>query len=264
LLYLQKLVWLYKEQEKINHMGKVQVEDLLLAGSHFGHLTRRWDPKMRKYIFMERNGIHIIDLKKTLSLLEEAANALSKISAEGKKILFVGTKKQAKQIIKDEAERSNAFYVSERWLGGMLTNFNTVRKSIKKLTNIQRMETDGTFDKLVKKERLILTREKEKLEKVLNGIVNMTRLPGAIFVVDIRKEHIAISEARKLSIPVYAIVDTNCDPDLVDYPIPANDDAVKSIEIITRAIADAVLQGVNEAKIKAEDESEEMKEKLEK
>jgi small subunit ribosomal protein S2 len=146
----------------------------------------------------------------------------------------------------------------------MLTNFNTVRKSIKKLTNIQRMETDGTFDKLVKKERLILTREKEKLEKVLNGIVNMTRLPGAIFVVDIRKEHIAISEARKLSIPVYAIVDTNCDPDLVDYPIPANDDAVKSIEIITRAIADAVLQGVNEAKIKAEDESEEMKEKLEK
>ncbi|MBK9225826.1 MAG: 30S ribosomal protein S2 [Ignavibacteria bacterium] len=245
-------------------MGTVQVEDLLLAGSHFGHLTRRWDPKMKKYIFMERNGIHIIDLKKTLSLLEEAANALSKISAEGKKILFVGTKKQAKQIIKDEAERSNAFYVSERWLGGMLTNFNTVRKSIKKLTNIQRMETDGTFDKLVKKERLILTREKEKLEKVLNGIVNMTRLPGAIFVVDIRKEHIAISEARKLSIPVYAIVDTNCDPDLVDYPIPANDDAVKSIEIITRAIADAVLQGVNEAKIKAEDESEEMKEKLEK
>ena len=245
-------------------MGTVQVEDLLLAGSHFGHLTRRWDPKMRKYIFMERNGIHIIDLKKTLSLLEEAANALSKISAEGKKILFVGTKKQAKQIIKDEAERSNAFYVSERWLGGMLKNFNTVRKSIKKLTNIQRMETDGTFDKLVKKERLILTREKEKLEKVLNGIVNMTRLPGAIFVVDIRKEHIAISEARKLSIPVYAIVDTNCDPDLVDYPIPANDDAVKSIEIITRAIADAVLQGVNEAKIKAEDESEEMKEKLEK
>lgn len=245
-------------------MPKVQIEDLLLAGSHFGHLTRRWDPKMRKYIFMERNGIHIIDLKKTLQLLEDTCNSITKISNEGKKILFVGTKKQAKQIIKDQAEKCDAFYVSERWLGGMLTNFNTVRKSIKKLTNIQRMETDGTFDKLVKKERLILTREKEKLEKVLNGIVNMTRLPGAIFVVDIRKEHIAISEARKLSIPVYAIVDTNCDPDLVDYPIPANDDAVKSIEIITRAIADAVLQGVNEAKIKAEDESEEMKEKLEK
>ncbi|MBX7041594.1 MAG: 30S ribosomal protein S2 [Ignavibacteria bacterium] len=244
-------------------MSKVQVEDLLLAGSHFGHLTRRWDPKMKKYIFMERNGIHIIDLKKTLSLIEEASNALARISGEGKKVLFVGTKKQAKQIIKDQAERCGAFYVSERWLGGMLTNFNTVRKSIKKLTNIQRMEADGTFEKLVKKERLILSREREKLEKVLNGIVNMTRLPGAIFVVDIRKEHIAISEARKLNIPVYAIVDTNCDPDLVDYPVPANDDAVKSIEIITRAMADAVLQGVNEARIKEEDESEEMKEKLE-
>lgn len=258
-----KLFWLTKEQEKTKSMSKVQVEDLLLAGSHFGHLTRRWDPKMKKYIFMERNGIHIIDLKKTLSLIEEASNALARISGEGKKVLFVGTKKQAKQIIKDQAERCGAFYVSERWLGGMLTNFNTVRKSIKKLTNIQRMEADGTFEKLVKKERLILSREREKLEKVLNGIVNMTRLPGAIFVVDIRKEHIAISEARKLNIPVYAIVDTNCDPDLVDYPVPANDDAVKSIEIITRAMADAVLQGVNEARIKEEDESEEMKEKLE-
>ncbi|MEO6695406.1 MAG: 30S ribosomal protein S2 [Ignavibacteria bacterium] len=244
-------------------MAKVQIEDLLLAGSHFGHLTRRWDPKMRKYIFMERNGIHIIDLKKTLNLLEEACNSISKISTEGKKILFVGTKKQAKQIIKDEAEKCGAFYVSERWLGGMLTNFNTVRKSIKKLTNIQKMETDGTIDKFVKKERLILSRDKEKLEKVLNGIVSMTRLPGAIFVVDIRKEHIAISEAKKLNIPVYAIVDTNCDPDLVDYPVPANDDAVKSIEIITRAIADAAIEGNQVAKIKAEDETEEMKEKLE-
>ena len=258
-----KLFWHTKEQEKTKSMSKVQVEDLLLAGSHFGHLTRRWDPKMKKYIFMERNGIHIIDLKKTLSLIDEASNALARISGEGRKVLFVGTKKQAKQIIKDQAERCGAFYVSERWLGGMLTNFNTVRKSIKKLTNIQRMEADGTFEKLVKKERLILSREREKLEKVLNGIVNMTRLPGAIFVVDIRKEHIAISEARKLNIPVYAIVDTNCDPDLVDYPIPANDDAVKSIEIITRAMADAVLQGTNEARIKEEDESEEMKEKLE-
>ena len=258
-----KLFWLTKEQEKTKSMSKVQVEDLLLAGSHFGHLTRRWDPKMKKYIFMERNGIHIIDLKKTLSLIDEASNALARISGEGRKVLFVGTKKQAKQIIKDQAERCGAFYVSERWLGGMLTNFNTVRKSIKKLTNIQRMEADGTFEKLVKKERLILSREREKLEKVLNGIVNMTRLPGAIFVVDIRKEHIAISESRKLNIPVYAIVDTNCDPDLVDYPIPANDDAVKSIEIITRAMADAVLQGTNEARIKEEDESEEMKEKLE-
>jgi len=218
---------------------------------------------MKKYIFMERNGIHIIDLKKTLDLLIEACNSISKISAEGKKILFVGTKKQAKQIVKDEAEKCGAFYVSERWLGGMLTNFNTVRKSIKKLTNIQKMETDGTIDQFVKKERLILSRDREKLEKVLNGIVNMTRLPGAIFVVDIKKEHIAISEAKKLNIPVYAIVDTNCDPDLVDYPIPANDDAVKSIEIILRAISDAAIDGSNVAKIIKEDESEEMKEKLE-
>jgi len=245
-------------------LAKVQIEDLLLAGSHFGHLTRRWDPKMRKYIFMERNGIHIIDLKKTLQLLEETCNAITKISAEGKKILFVGTKKQAKQIIKDEAEKCGAYYVSERWLGGMLTNFNTVRKSIKKLTNIQKMETDGTIDQFVKKERLILSRDKEKLEKVLNGIVSMTRLPGAIFVVDIKKEHIAISEAKKLNIPVYAIVDTNCDPDLVDYPIPANDDAVKSIQIITRAIAEAAIEGSQIAKVKSEDASEEMKEKLEK
>lgn len=213
---------------------------------------------------MERNGIHIIDLKKTLDLLVEACNSISKISAEGKKILFVGTKKQAKQIVKDEAEKCGAFYVSERWLGGMLTNFNTVRKSIKKLTNIQKMETDGTIDQFVKKERLILSRDREKLEKVLNGIVNMTRLPGAIFVVDIKKEHIAISEAKKLNIPVYAIVDTNCDPDLVDYPIPANDDAVKSIEIILKAISDAAIDGSNVAKIIKEDESEEMKEKLEK
>ena len=244
-------------------MTKVQIEDLLLAGSHFGHLTRRWDPKMKKYIFMERNGIHIIDLKKTLELLEEACNSISKISTEGKKVLFIGTKKQAKQIIKDQAERSGSFYVCERWLGGMLTNFNTVRKSIKKLTNIQKMETDGTIDQFVKKERLILSRDKEKLEKVLNGIVSMTKIPGAIFVVDIKKEHIAISEARKLNIPVYAIVDTNCDPDLVDYPIPANDDAVKSIEIITKAISDAAIIGNQVAKIKAEDETEEMKEKLE-
>lgn len=244
-------------------MPNVQIEDLLLAGSHFGHLTRRWNPKMKKYIFMERNGIHIIDLKKSLQLLEEACNHITKISAEGKKMLFVGTKKQAKAIIRQEAERCGAFYVSERWLGGMLTNFNTVRKSIKKLMNLQKMETDGTIESFVKKERLIMGREKEKLEKVLNGIANMTKLPGAIFLVDVKKEHIAIDEARKLNIPIYAIVDTNCDPDLIDYPVPANDDAVKSIEIITRAIADAVLEGNNVAKVRAEDESEEMKEKME-
>lgn len=244
-------------------MFNVQVEDLLLAGSHFGHLTRRWNPKMKKYIFMERNGIHIIDLKKTREMLRDACNSVSKITSDGKKLLFVGTKKQAKQIIRDEAERCGAFYVSERWLGGMLTNFNTVRKSIKKLTTLQKMEEDGTIDRFVKKERLIMGREKEKLDKVLSGIVNMTKLPGAIFLVDVKKEHIAIEEARKLNIPVYAIVDTNCDPDLIDYAIPANDDAVKSIEVITRAIADAVIDGQSLAKQKAEDESEEMKEKME-
>lgn len=244
-------------------MFNVQVEDLLLAGSHFGHLTRRWNPKMKKYIFMERNGIHIIDLKKTREMLQDACNSVSKITSDGKKLLFVGTKKQAKQIIRDEAERCGAFYVSERWLGGMLTNFNTVRKSIKKLTTLQKMEEDGTIDRFVKKERLIMGREKEKLDKVLSGIVNMTKLPGAIFLVDVKKEHIAIEEARKLNIPVYAIVDTNCDPDLIDYAIPANDDAVKSIEVITRAIADAVIDGQSLAKQKAEDESEEMKEKME-
>jgi small subunit ribosomal protein S2 len=244
-------------------MSKVQIEDLLLAGSHFGHLTRRWNPKMKKYIFMERNGIHIIDLKKTQRHLEEACNAVSKLASEGKKILFVGTKKQAKAIIKEQAERCEAFYVSERWLGGMLTNFNTVRKSIKKLTNLQKMEADGTIEKFVKKERLIMSRDKEKLEKVLNGIASMTKLPGALFVVDVKKEHIAIDEARKLNIPIIAIVDTNCDPELSDFAIPANDDAVKSIEIITRAIADAYGDGIHVANTKSMDESDEMQEKME-
>lgn len=242
---------------------KVQIEDLLLAGAHFGHLTRRWNPKMRKYIFMERNGIHIIDLKKTLALLEEACNSISRLAAEGNSILFVGTKKQAKAIIQEQAEKCGAFYVAERWLGGMLTNFNTVRKSIKKLTTLQRMEIDGSMQKLIKKERLKLIREREKLEKVLNGIVDMTKLPSALYIVDVRKEHIAIDEARKLNIPIYAIVDTNCDPDLIDYPIPANDDAVKSIEVITTAIADAVKEGTEAAKTRTLDESEEMKEKME-
>jgi small subunit ribosomal protein S2 len=244
-------------------MSNVQIEDLLLAGSHFGHLTRRWNPKMKSYIFMERNGIHIIDLKKTVNLVEEACNAISKLSSEGKKILFVGTKKQAKAIIKEQAERCDSFYVSERWLGGMLTNFNTVRKSIKKLTTLQKMEVDGSLDKFVKKERLIMMREKEKLEKVLNGISNMTKLPGALFLVDIKKEHIAIDEAKKLNIPIFAIVDTNCDPDPIDYVIPANDDAVKSIEIITRTVADAVNEGLQVSNTRKMDESEEMKEKLE-
>ena len=244
-------------------MSRVQIEDLLLAGSHFGHLTRRWNPKMRKYIFMERNGIHIIDLKKTQQLLDEACDAVTKLSAEGKKILFVGTKKQAKAIVQKYATECESFYVSERWLGGMLMNFNTVRKSIKKLTDLQKDENEGNLDKYVKKERLKMIREKEKLEKVLNGIAKMTKLPGAIFIIDIKKEHIAIDEARKLNIPTFAIVDTNCDPDLIDYVIPANDDAVKSIEVITKAFADAINDGMQAAKMRAMDESEEMKEKTE-
>jgi small subunit ribosomal protein S2 len=244
-------------------MPKAQIEDLLLAGSHFGHLTRRWNPKMKKYIFMERNGIHIIDLKKTSQLIDDAYNAVAKLVSDGKKILFVGTKKQAKAIIKEQAERCDSFYVCERWLGGMLTNFNTVRKSIKKLTDLQKDEESGNIEKYVKKERLIMTREKEKLEKVLNGIAKMTKLPGAIFIVDIKKEHIAIDEAKKLNIPTIAIVDTNCDPDLVDYIIPANDDAVKSIEIITKTISDAILEGNEMIRTRKMDESEEMKEKSE-
>lgn len=237
------------------------IEDLLLAGAHFGHLTRRWNPKMKKYIFMERNGIHIIDLKKTHELLQEACNSVGNLVAEGKNILFVGTKKQAKDVIKNEALRCGMNYVCERWLGGMLTNFSTIRKSIKRLNTIVKMETDGTFDNLQKKERLILTREKEKLEKVLGGIATMNRLPGAIYVVDVKKEHIAVDEARKLEIPVIAIVDTNCDPDLIDFPIPSNDDAVKSIELITRAIADSITDAKTNLELKARAEAEMTEEK---
>jgi small subunit ribosomal protein S2 len=221
----------------------VEVAELLAAGCHFGHLTRRWNPKMRPYIFMERNGIHIIDLMKTKTLLDEASNAIANIVAEGKRVLFVGTKKQAKDVIREEAVRCGQFYVSDRWLGGCLTNFTTIRKSVKRLTNIEKMESDGTFDKLTKKEGLFLSREKEKLNKVLSGVVEMTRLPGALFVVDIKKESIAVKEARRLGVPVFAIVDTNCDPETVDYSIPANDDAIKSVQVITKAFADAVLLG---------------------
>jgi small subunit ribosomal protein S2 len=224
-------------------MPRVEVAELLAAGCHFGHLTRRWNPKMRAYIFMERNGIHIIDLMKTRILLEEACNAIGNIAAEGKRILFVGTKKQAKDVVREEAVRTGEFYVSERWLGGSLTNFTTIRKSVKRLTNIEKMESDGTFDKITKKEGLFLQREKEKLNNVLSGVVDMTRLPGALFVVDVKKEAIAVKEANRLGIPVFAIMDTNCDPDGIDYVIPANDDAIKSVQVITRAFADAVLEG---------------------
>jgi small subunit ribosomal protein S2 len=228
-------------------MPQIELTDLLDAGAHFGHLTRRWNPKMKPFIFMERNGIHIIDLKKTKDLLEGAGNALTVIAGEGRKILFVGTKKQASQVVIEEAQRCGQFYVAKRWLGGMLTNFTTIRKSVKRLTNIEKMESDGTYDKITKKETLVLDREKEKLSDVLSGVVEMTRLPGALFVVDIKKEEIAVNEAKRLGIPVFAIVDTNCDPNDVDYPIPANDDAIKSVQVITKYLADAVLEGTEKA-----------------
>jgi len=246
-------------------MKKVDILQLIEAGAHFGHLTRRWNPKMKPYIFMEKNGIHIIDLKKTQDQIVTVADTLSQVVSEGKKVLFVGTKKQAKNVIETEARRCDSNWVSERWLGGMLTNFSTIRKSIKRLTNIEKQETDGTFDKITKKERLYLTREKDKLKKVLEGIENMSRLPGAMFVVDIKKESIAIKEAHRLNIPVFAVVDTNCDPDDVDYVIPANDDAVKTIELIVKIMADAVIEGNTKAKeTKAEEAAENERVKKEK
>jgi small subunit ribosomal protein S2 len=244
-------------------MPRVELTDLLNAGAHFGHLTRRWNPKMKPFIFMERNGIHLIDLKKSQELLEEAGNAIAKLVGEGKRILFVGTKKQAKEVIQTEADRCGQFYVSERWLGGMLTNFTTIRKSVKRLTNIEKMETDGTFDKITKKERLFLDREKDKLQQVLLGVVNMTRLPGAIFVVDIKKEAIAVAEARRLHIPVFAIVDTNVDPTEIDFPIPANDDAIKSIQLITKIMADAVNEGKEKTAAQFEGSDQMEKDKIE-
>ncbi len=243
-------------------MPRVELADLLSSGAHFGHLTRRWNPKMKPYIFMERNGIHIIDLKKTQTLLDEACTAIANTVAEGKKVLFVGTKKQAKEVVRAEADRAGQFYICERWLGGALTNFTTIRKSVKRLTNIQKMETDGTFDKITKKEGLFLTREKDKLNSVLSGVVDMTRLPGALFVVDVKKESIAVKEARKLGIPVFAIVDTNCDPDEIDYVIPANDDALKSIQMITKAVADALIEGrERQNAVSAVDEKEKQEDK---
>ncbi len=238
-------------------MKKLELSQLIEAGAHFGHLTRRWNPKMKPYIFMEKNGIHIIDLKKTQSMLIESAENLMKMASEGKRVLFVGTKKQAKNVIETEAKRCNANWVSERWLGGMLTNFSTIRKSIKRLNNIEKQETDGTFDKITKKERLFLTREKDKLKKVLEGVETMSRVPGAMFVVDIKKESIAIKEAKRLNIPVFAIVDTNCDPDDVDQIVPANDDAVKTIELIVAYMADAVNEGAAVAKERKAEEAAE-------
>ncbi len=222
------------------------IQELLKAGAHFGHLTRRWNPKMKEFIFVQRNGIHILDLNKTHKHLQEAIDEIVKVARSGKKVLFVGTKKQAQEIIKQEAQRCEMPYVTHRWLGGMLTNFATVRKSISRMDEIATMQRDGTYENLVKKERLMLDREKDKLEKVLAGISNMNRLPGALFVVDIVKEDIAINEALKLNIPIFALVDSNCDPDIPDYIIPCNDDAAKAIHVIAANIADAIIEGVAE------------------
>lgn len=222
------------------------VEELLKAGAHFGHLTRRWNPKMREFIFMQRNGIHIIDLNKTHALLQEALDELGKVARSGKKVLFVGTKKQAQEIIRTEAQRCDMPYVTHRWLGGMLTNFVTIKKSISRMEEIHAMQTDGTYDNITKKERLMLDREKQKLEDVMGGISKMGRLPGALFVVDIVKENIAVNEALKLNIPIFAMVDTNCDPDVPDYIIPSNDDAAKAIQLIASNIADTIIEGMAE------------------
>ena len=237
-------------------MARTTYQDLLDAGVHFGHLTRKWDPKMSQYIFMERNGIHIIDLNKTLTKLEEAAAAIKQIVKSGRKVLFVATKKQAKDIVAEQAKSVNMPFVTERWLGGMLTNFATVRKSIKKMSNIDKMTKDGTFDVLSKKEKLMIQRERVKLESLLGGIADLNRLPAALFLIDVKKEHIAVSEALKLNVPTFAMVDTNSDPSNIDFPIPSNDDATKSIQLITDIIIKAIQEGLDERKREKEDEAE--------
>jgi small subunit ribosomal protein S2 len=235
-------------------MAKIEYKDLLDAGVHFGHLTRKWDPKMAPYIFMEKNGIHIIDLNKTLASLDEASATLKNIVRSGRKVLFVATKKQAKEVVAEEAKRLKMPFATERWLGGMLTNFATVRKSLKKMSTIDKMMKDEAYQNMNKKERLMMSREREKLERVLGGISELTRLPAALFVVDAKRETIAIKEAKKLNIPVFAMVDTNSDPTIVEHPIPANDDAYKSIAIITHAIGKAIEDGLMERKKDKDDQ----------
>ena len=224
-------------------MAVVSMKQLLEAGVHFGHQTRRWNPKMAEYIFTERNGIYIIDLQKTVKKLDEAYNFVKEISTEGKSVLFVGTKKQAQESVKEEALRAGAFYVNARWLGGMMTNFTTIRRRVARLKQLRAMEEDGTFDLLPKKEVIKLNLEIEKLEKFLGGIKDMDELPGALFIIDPRKETIAVAEAKKLNLPIAAIVDTNCDPDEIDYVIPGNDDAIRAVKLIAGAMADAVIEG---------------------
>lgn len=224
-------------------MAIISMKQLLEAGVHFGHQTRRWNPKMARYIFTERNGIYIIDLQKTVKKVEEAYNFMRDLAQEGKTVLFVGTKKQAQESVKEEAERCGMFYVNQRWLGGTLTNFNTIQKRIARLRELEQMESDGTFDVLPKKEVIVLRKEKERLEKFLGGIKGMKELPSALFIIDPRKERIAVAEARKLGIPIVAIVDTNCDPDEIDYVIPGNDDAIRAVKLLTSKMADAILEG---------------------
>ena len=251
-------------------MSRTNFQDLLDAGVHFGHLKRKWNPKMAPYIFMEKNGIHIIDLHKTVVKIDEAANVMKQLAHAGRKILFVATKKQAKDIVAECAQKVNMPYVTERWAGGMLTNFPTIRKAVKKMNTIDKMMTDGTFETLAKRERLQISRQRAKLEKNLGSIADLSRLPSALFVVDIMKEHIAVAEARKLNIPTFAIVDTNTNPNLIDFPIPANDDASKSIALIVGKMVDAIEEGITERKnnkdlIQEEEEEEvdEMKENVE-
>lgn len=241
---------------------KLEYKDLLDAGVHFGHLTRKWDPKMAPYIFMEKNGIHVIDLNKTLECLEKASYALKNIVRSGRKVLFVATKKQAQDIVTEEAKRLNMPYVTDRWLGGMLTNFTTIRKSLKKMSSIDKLMKDEAYLNLAKRERLMISREKAKLERVLGGISDLNRLPAALFVIDVKREHIAVKEAQKLNVPVFAMVDTNSDPTGVDFPIPSNDDAFKSISLITQYVGKQVEEALmarkkdkEEANLKREEEA---------
>lgn len=237
-------------------MPRITYNELLEAGAHYGHLRRKWNPKMAPYIFMERNGIHIIDLHKTAVKLEEAAAALKQIAKSGRRILFCATKKQAKEPVAERAGEVNMPYVTERWPGGMLTNFSTIRKTVKKMTFIEKMAVDGTFDKVSKKERLTISREKAKLEKNFGSIADMTKLPAALFIIDLNKEHLALSEAKRLGIPTFAIVDTDADPNLVDFPIPANDDSTKAIDTILKVISAAIREGLEEKKSEKEMQKE--------
>ena len=236
-------------------MSKTSFQELLDAGVHFGHLKRKWNPNMAPYIFMERNGIHIIDLQKTAEKLEDASAALKQIAKSGRKILFVATKKQAKDIVAERVNKINMPYVTERWPGGMLTNFPTIRKAVKKMSAIDNMATDGTFATLSKREKLQITRQRAKLEKNLGSIADLTRLPAALFIVDISKEYIAVREATRLNIPVFAMVDTNSDPNQVEFPIPSNDDAAKSISLIVNLICESIEEGLNERKMEREKEA---------